>query len=158
MGRGRLKMAGRQWPFALVLVLVLVALVVLPVPAARADASAEIHARLLAWAEAFNRRDAETACDLFSRELISIMPGQGEAGFATRCATITRALSDQTRQLRYAPEIHEIVVEGDLAVVRLDWTLAIEPGGEQAIETGLDVFRREDDGQWRIIRFISFEK
>jgi steroid delta-isomerase len=52
-------------------------------------------------------------------------------------------------------------VWGDVAVVRLIWTLTIRPkGGAEitAIEPGLDVFRRERDGRWRIIRYMAYEQ
>ena len=50
---------------------------------------------------------------------------------------------------------------GDAAVVRLTWTLTIRPkdGGEvTSVEPGLDVFRRERDGRWRIVRYIAYEQ
>ena len=42
-------------------------------------------------------------------------------------------------------------------MVRLQWTLTISPGGETSTESGLDVFRKEPDGVWRIIRFMAFD-
>jgi steroid delta-isomerase len=52
-------------------------------------------------------------------------------------------------------------VWGDTAVVRLDWTLTVRPrdgGGESvSLEPGLDVFRREGDGRWRIVRYMAYE-
>ena len=48
-----------------------------------------------------------------------------------------------------------------MAAVRLVWTLTIEPnGGGAAIvtrEPGLDIFRRQLDGSWKIARFLAFE-
>jgi steroid delta-isomerase len=56
------------------------------------------------------------------------------------------------------PDIHEIVVSGDLAVVRLTWTLTTELAGKQdtTTEEGMDVFRRQPDGRWSIARFVAF--
>jgi ketosteroid isomerase-like protein len=56
------------------------------------------------------------------------------------------------------PTIHEILVSGDLAVVRLTWTLTAEKNGarEATAEEGMDVFRRAPDGVWSILRFIAF--
>ena len=50
-----------------------------------------------------------------------------------------------------------MIVEGDLAVARLTWTLFITPLNVTVVEHGMDVLRRESDGQWRIIRFVSYE-
>ncbi|HSI39718.1 MAG TPA: DUF4440 domain-containing protein [Xanthobacteraceae bacterium] len=133
---------------------VLLVLCALP---ARADAQAEIRARLQQWTEAFNARDAAKACELFSTSLVSDVRGQGEAGYARRCGLIAKALEDPARSLRYGADIKEVIVEGDLAVVRLTWTLTISPGDIRSVEPGLDVFRKEADGQWRIIRFMAYE-
>jgi hypothetical protein len=56
------------------------------------------------------------------------------------------------------PAIHEILVSGDLAVVRLIWTLTAEKNGAKDVTTeeGMDVFRRASDGQWSIARYIAF--
>lgn len=121
-------------------------------------AEAEIRARLGQWTQAFNSGDTTTACELFSQSLISDYRGQGEADYATRCALIAKALGDPQRRFHYAADIKEVIVEGDLAVVRLTWTLTISPGDIKSVEPGMDVFRREDDGRWRIIRYIAYEE
>jgi steroid delta-isomerase len=125
---------------------------------ALADDAQAIRQRLAEWTTAFNKGDKATACDLFSRTLVSDYRGQGEAGYAARCALITKALDDKARRFRYAADIKEVIVSGDLAVVRLVWTLTIEPGGAKSVEPGLDVFAREPDGKWRIIRYMAYEE
>lgn len=125
---------------------------------ALADAESDIRARLDAWTRAFNSGDKAGACDLFSRALVSDYRGQGEAGFETRCALIGKALDNRERRFRYAADIKEVIVEGNLAVVRLTWTLTITPGDIRSVEPGMDVFRKEDDGEWRIIRYIAYEE
>jgi ketosteroid isomerase-like protein len=53
------------------------------------------------------------------------------------------------------------MVSGDLAVVRLTWTLKVRNEGASgdvtSEEVGLDVFRRQPDGRWKIIRYTAFE-
>ena len=46
---------------------------------------------------------------------------------------------------------------GDLAVVRLDWTLEVSPPGQKEVETGMDIFRKENGGAWRVIRYMAYE-
>ena len=57
--------------------------------------------------------------------------------------------------------IKEIMVSGDMAAVRLVWTLTVKRQG-QAVDTvtsepGLDIFRRQPNGRWSISRFIAFD-
>ena len=126
--------------------------------AVRADDVADIRSRLEQWTVAFNARDKTAACELFSKSLISDYRGQGEADYATRCALIAKALDDPARTFTYSLAIREIITEGDLAIVRLTWTLKIAPGDITSVEPGLDVFRRESDGRWRIIRYIAYDE
>jgi ketosteroid isomerase-like protein len=51
-----------------------------------------------------------------------------------------------------------VIVDRDMAIVRLTWTLTVTPGDIMSIEPGLDVFRREADGRWRIIRYMAYEE
>lgn len=139
------------------LALALAALSLLFAQPARADASADIRARLLQWTKHFNEGRKEAACDLFSKELISDYRGQGEAGYETRCRLLVRAIDDPARDFHYEPNIKEVIVEGDLAVVRLEWKLTVTPGDITALEPGMDIFRKEADGQWRIIRYMAYD-
>lgn len=132
-------------------------LVVFAAPAL-ADDAADIRARLEQWTEDFNAKRIEPVCDLFSKALISTVRGQGDADYATRCDILTRSLNDPAREYRYRLDIHEVIAEGDLAVVRLTWTLFVTPPNVTAVEPGIHVFRREADGAWRIIRYLSYEE
>ena len=122
-----------------------------------ADDAADIRARIETWARDFNEARAEAACGLFSKELISDTQGKGESDYQTRCALISKVLQTPAHKLRYSPDIKEIIVEGNLAIVRLQWTLSVLPGDDISSESGLDVFPKEADGVWRIIRFVAFE-
>jgi steroid delta-isomerase len=46
--------------------------------------------------------------------------------------------------------------------VRLTWTLTVRQKDSgravTSLEPGLDVFRRQSDGRWRIIRYIGYEQ
>ena len=123
-----------------------------------ADDAADIRARIERWRDDFNVKQGDAVCDLFSKELLSTVRGQGEKDYATRCDILTRSLNDAARQYHYDVDIQEVIVEGDLAVVRLTWTLFITPLNVTAVEPGIDVFRKEADGKWRIIRYLSYEE
>ncbi len=119
---------------------------------------AAIAARLQAWAEAVNARDAVKACDLYAPDLVASVRGSSERGREAVCGAIGSTLADRTRTVRYAPEIEEILVSGDLAVARLTWTLTLARGPKPAVqkEPSLAVFRRDADGRWSVIRFMTY--
>jgi steroid delta-isomerase len=136
-----------------------VALSLLPAaPAALAADADDIRARLEQWTADFNQGRAETVCDLFSAEAVSNYRGQPERSFDEICALLRDSLADQARDYHYELDIDEIIVEGDLAVVRLTWRLFIAPLNITSVEPGMDVFRREADGKWRIIRYLAYEE
>lgn len=124
---------------------------------AAAGPADDIRQRLEQWTDDFNNGRTEAACDLFSKTLQSTVQGQGEADYTTRCALLSKAIDDPDRDFRYSVDIRDIGVDGDLAFMRLDWTLTITPGNATSLEPGLDIFRREADGVWRIVRYMSYE-
>jgi uncharacterized protein (TIGR02246 family) len=128
---------------------------------AQADVEADkaaIAARLQDFTAAFNARDAAGACDIFAPDLVSTMRGRPDNGREAVCQLIAAALADRSKTIIYAPDIEEIIVSGDLAVVRLIWDVAETQGGATRVskEPGLDVFRRQPDGKWSIARFLAF--
>ena len=71
-----------------------------------------------------------------------------------------RSLGDKSKAYSYDLEVREIIVSGDIAVVRLVWKLTVTlPNGQQvvSVEPGMDVLRKEPDGAWKIIRYIAYE-
>jgi uncharacterized protein (TIGR02246 family) len=148
----------RRWIVGLAVAVLVAASVSRPALADAASDEAAIRARLQAWADAFNARDAEGACALFAEDVVATVRGTPDSGKAEICGRLRQALARPEPILSYTPEIHEVLVAGDLAAVRLTWTLKIERDGAVALsqERGMDLFRRGGDGSWRIIRFIAF--
>jgi len=127
------------------------------VPPAGAAPADDIRARLNQWTEDFNAGRAEAVCDLFSKDAISNYRGQPERNYDEICGLLQDSLADPARDFHYEIDIREIIVEGDLAVVRLTWTLFIAPLNITSVEPGMDIFRREADGKWRIFRYLAYE-
>jgi ketosteroid isomerase-like protein len=126
-----------------------------------AAAKAAITDRLHRWTAAFNAQDLVTVCGLFTPDLSYTVDGILNGSREGLCASIRAALARRDLKLRYdKPTIHEILVSGDLAVVRLTWTLRAEKNGVRDItrEEGMDVFRRAPDGLWSIARYIAFSR
>lgn len=110
---------------------------------------AAIIERLQRWTAAFNSRDAAAVCDLFAPDLISRSRGTPERGRDALCAHLAAVLAKIGQPLRYAADIREIIIAGDIAMVRLVWTLTEQRDGRQHLsgEPGLDIFRRQADGR-----------
>lgn len=107
------------------------------------------------WPMDFNAGRIGAVCDLFAPDLIATYPGAPDKNYEQMCSQLTAVISDETRMYGYAaPQIEQIIVEGDLAAVRLIWTLTSgEKGKAEATvvkERGLDIFKRQPDGSWKI--------
>ena len=131
--------------------------------AAQSDSIAEREIRdaLAQWTADFNARDSTRICDLFAPDLVYDYRGFPERNYDALCSLLQRSLADRSRQFTYALDIKEVIVSGEIAVVRLVWTLKISRAGSSLVaetrEPGLDVFRRQPDGKWRIARYIAYE-
>ena len=133
-------------------------------PAAKADsetaASKRIAVELEKWTQDFDRGNVSEVCSLFAPDLISNFRGEPEDTYSSLCANMQMALADPARAYHYDVEIREIMVSGDLAVVRLVWTLKVRPKNgpeETKREPALDIFRRQPDGSWKISRCMAYE-
>src|SRR5271155_4236368 len=133
------------------------------VPAAESAATvqSQIRAELKKWTRDFNAGNASQVCSLFAPDLISNFRGQPEDTYNSLCANLQLAGGDPAQTYHYDLEIKEILASGDLAVVRLVWTLKVRPknGGPEhaARDPGMDIFRRQPDGTWKISRYMAYE-
>lgn len=138
----------------------LLALTLFVAPAyAQTRAEDEIKSALVKWTQDFNAGDADGACALFSPELRYDFRGYPERGFADICARLKRSLGDESKRYAYALDLREIIVSGDIAIARLVWTLTVTLAGGQtvtSVEPGIDIFRKEPDGTWKIIRYLAY--
>ncbi len=126
---------------------------------AAADPPTVIRAALEHWRDDFNARRANDICDLFAHNLRYDFQGLPEQNYTQLCTRLHHALADPTQSFHYGLRIKEVIVSGDLAVVRLTWisTLTRKDGkSEIEDEPGLDVFQRQADGKWQIIRYMSY--
>jgi ketosteroid isomerase-like protein len=137
-------------------------IIIRPVIAQSASPDTDIRAALTQWRDDFNAGRADKICDIFAPSLRADVRGVPERDFDSQCALLHHVLGDDARSFSYALDLKEIVAEGDMAVVRLVWTLTTRVKATGAVTTteeqGLDVFGRASDGRWRIIRFITFER
>ncbi|WP_051335642.1 YybH family protein [Methylocapsa acidiphila] len=141
--------------------LCLLAIVTIASPAFADDAAdkAAITGRLRGFSDAFNARDEAGLCDIFAPDLIATIPLASEADRETLCGNLSRLLARRDLRLHYDyPDIREIIVSGNIAVVRIMWALTVQKGFEKdtTSEGGIDIFRRQPDGRWSIARMAAF--
>lgn len=135
---------------------------ILPPLKALAEDSPEaaIRTALAQWTQDFNDRNIDKACSLFAQDLRYDFRGYPERDYRDICDRMQRSLGDTSKTYSYDLDVREIIVSGDIAVVRLVWKLTVTlANGQQvvSVEPGMDVFRKEPDGAWRIIRYIAYE-
>lgn len=125
------------------------------------SAQTAIRAALAKWTDAFNARNVEGVCSLFSTDLRYDYRGFPERNYTDICDGLRRALTDRTKRYAYSLAVKDVLVSGDLAIVRLTWTLTItKPHARPKVshEPGIDVFKRQADGTWTIIRFLAYDE
>ncbi len=125
-----------------------------------ADGSATIRAELVAWTQAYNARQADKVCGIFSKDLRYKFGEVQDRGYNDVCSALHRLLGDETQRSHYTLDLREILVYGDIAVVRLIWRLdSSQPGSNataRSLEPGMDIFQRQKDGTWKIIRYLAY--
>ena len=129
--------------------------------AAADDAASQIRQALTQWTEDFNAGRADKVCDLFASDVRADVRGAPERDHEAICDLLVRSLKDKTKHYSYAMDIKEVLVFGDAAVVRLVWTLTIKLANGASIESvepGMDIFQKQSDGSWQIIRYMAYER
>ena len=123
----------------------------------------EIRSLLEKWPKDFNAKRASHVCGLFAPDLIARYPRAPDRDYDAMCTHLKEIMHDPEKTYRYeTPQIEEILISGDLAVVRLIWTLRITDANttkkEVLKEIGLDVFKRQKDGKWKVSISYAYEK
>jgi len=129
---------------------------------AQSDDSAQsrIRAALETWMAEFNAGDSRKVCGLFAPDLIADYQGQPQRDYHALCKLLRGSLSDRQRKFHYSLDTKEILVSGSLGVVRLVWSLKTYPKDRSEVQTtiepGIDIFRLQPDGSWKICRFMAY--
>lgn len=129
-------------------------LLLLPLFLFAAEDKEEIIRLLNQWSDDFNAERIEPVCRLFAEDVVASYPHSADRNYASLCRNFKGIFSNPDMKFTYdRPEIKEILVSGDLAVVRLVWTLKVSKHDiqiERVVENGLDVFKKQPDGTWKI--------
>lgn len=119
-----------------------------------------VRALVIRSGDAFNAKDPDAIIALYSRDVILTYPGIPDQDYATLDAgyrEMTNLPAGVT--VTTVPAIEEIIVSGDLAVVRVAWnttTVQAEPARRSTRQLrDMQVWRREADG-WKFFRGMHF--
>src|SRR5260370_12028960 len=79
--------------------------------------------RFQRWTADFNAKDSAGVCDLFAPDLVYSIREVVQGTRETICANLAKMLASSDIQLHYGnPDVHEILVAGDVAVLRFTCT------------------------------------
>ncbi len=118
-----------------------------------------IEQRFADWTEAFNRRDLEGSCALFSKDIRADHQGVPTENWQSMRARFQKLFADKSRQYKYRFKLLNVYRSGDLAVGRITWYLTMTKDGKPSLEEetqSMDIFRPNKDGVWEMIDFVSF--
>ncbi len=128
-----------------------------PSPDAK-QVEAQIRKAIADWIDANNRGDHAEANKIWAPGVKGWFPENAEfknaAAFRDKDAAVVKKASST-----FSVTIEEVMVCGDLAVVRDKWreTLHLTEGSQTAQRTiwSFEVWKPQADGQWKIARWIS---
>jgi hypothetical protein len=108
---------------------------------------------------AFSGGDADGVSAIFAPDPRSDVGPFIDGTYDQLCDRPHLVLQNRQATFQYPLDIKEIPISGDLAVVRLVWTSSVTHRGSEkpvvTTEPGIDVMRHDQDGAWRIFRFVA---
>lgn len=112
------------------------------------------------YTNAVNSATGRQAIALFARDIITSYPGVPDSTYQTLVDHYSRIGSDPNVKVQTRPDIEEILVSGDLGIVRVVWNTTVTtfdpPSTAKRQMKDLQVWRREPDGRWLFARGIHF--
>jgi ketosteroid isomerase-like protein len=122
---------------------------------------AALRSAVIRSGEAFNASDPDAIMSQYARDVVLSYPGLPDMDYATLAAGYAslRTLRPGVT-VRTTPTIEEILVSGDLGVIRVMWTTTTtetNPPRESTRQMkDLQVWRRESDGTWKFARGMHY--
>ena len=124
---------------------------------------AEIREAIVRGARAFEEGDPETILSRYARDIILSYPGIPDSDYETLAKGYAELRKrPATVKATTVPTFDEILVSGDIAIVRVRWTTTIADAAAGRSATrrlkDLQVWRREPDGRWMFIRGMHYRE
>lgn len=111
--------------------------------------------------EAANALNADAILSQYAPDAILSYPTEGDMDFATLSKGY-RAMTNPPAgvTVKTVPTVEEVLVSGDLGVIRVSWTttttVAQPPKTSTRIMKDLQVWRREANGEWKMARGMHY--
>jgi|GEM_PF-2523031 len=120
-----------------------------------------LRAAIVRSGEAFNARDHAAMMAPVARDLVLTYPGIPDMGYDSLSAGYRRMANPPAGvTARTVPTVEEILVSGDMAVIRITWTTTVTETTPARSTTrqmrDMQVWRREADGGWKLFRGMHF--
>lgn len=110
--------------------------------------------------EAFNAIDPDAIIAPYARDVILSYPGVPDMDYDTLAKSYAGLRTRKDVVEKTSPTIEEVLVSGDLGVIRVMWTThttEVATGRQSTRQMkDLQVWRRESDGAWKFIRGMHF--
>ena len=112
-------------------------------------------------ADSFNRGDADAIMSQYARDIVLSYPGLPDLGYDALVESYREMVKRPPGvTVQTSPTIEEILVSGDLALIRLMWTTTTTettpPRQATRRMKDFQVWRRESDGTWKFARGMHF--
>jgi uncharacterized protein (TIGR02246 family) len=122
--------------------------------------AAEVWKAFERWLGAYQQGDLKGVMAIFDRDVLFSYQGAADQGLGELEAGYVADFQRRQPGSAWAPKVEEVYADGRLAFVRAVWERRV-PGAGGRAETAarnrsLDVFRRSDDGAWRIFRSFNY--
>jgi ketosteroid isomerase-like protein len=114
---------------------------------------AAIRQDLADWLQAFNSGDYAAAAQVWAPDLIGWGDGGGDS-YQREMDSARKTPKVANPQYKYQLKINEVMVSGDMAVVRDTWT-GIGSTGKASTFHSFEVWRRQPDKSWKISRWLD---
>ena len=124
------------------------------------ESSSSISNILNEWIDAFNKRDLQKSLSIYSEDFIGYYPAQPDQSYKTIKEQYQHLLTNNNLSIKLAVKIEEIEMSGNLAFVRMILTATIKPAfateATTAHDKGIQIWQKNQDGEWKLIRASTF--
>lgn len=112
-----------------------------------------------AWSAAFNNKDLNKSCALFSKNVIADYQGAPQKDYKSICDGFATVFKKPGQTYTYQFTLHNVYRAEDLAVARITWYLKISEKDKllsTVQDEAIDILREEKPGEWKIISFVGY--
>ncbi|HJU87799.1 MAG TPA: nuclear transport factor 2 family protein [Gemmatimonadaceae bacterium] len=123
--------------------------------------TAAIRASILRGARGFETGNPDLILEHYGRDIVLSYPGMPDQDYST-LAKAYAELRNRPASVKASttPTFDEILVAGDIAIVRLRWTTTIREGTRTSTRRlkDMQIWRREPDGRWMFVRGMHYRE